>query len=261
MTMTAVVAMSAAEAKLDGHKIYYEVTGSGSPALVLVHGWTCDGTFFAPQIPGLTKAHQVVTVDLIGHGRSDKPDLKYDGRIMARSVLAAMDAAGVKQAVLVGHSMGLPVSRTVYEEAPSRVLGIVSLDGAVFSGTFTEIVKTLGGPNGSEARRKMVQTMFAPETPQTLRTEITNKMDSAPEHVALSAMEFGVPSQLWAKPISVPALAIQKQRSPGQSTRKYFEGAFTKLEFREMEGVGHFLMMEKPDEVNAMILAWVAGLK
>lgn len=259
--LAAALGLGAAEAKLDGQKVYYEVTGKGSPTLVLVHGWSCDGTFFARQLPELAKEHRVVTVDLIGHGRSDKPEIKYDGKTLGRSVLAAMDAAGVDKAVLIGHSMGLPVIRSVYADAPSRVIGLVSLDGSVFSGSFGNFIEQMKGPSGLDNRKRMLQTMFAPSTSQELRDEITKKMTAAPEHVAVSAMEFGVPSQLWKQAVSVPTLAIQQKRPSSQSTRPQFERAFTNLDYREMEGVGHFLMMEKPAEVNAIILPWVAALK
>ncbi len=251
----------AAETRLDGHRVYYEVSGTGSPAIVLVHGWTCDFTFFAPQIAEMSKKHRVLAVDLPGHGKSDKPEVKYDGVLFARAVLAAMDAAEVEKAVLVGHSMGLPVIRTVYAQAPARVLGLVSLDGAVFSGSMEAFAKQMAGEKGVEVRRGMMDHMLLPSTPEVMRRQITDKMLAAPEHVAVSAMANAVSSPLWKEKIDVPTLALQQKRSAEQSVRKYFDAAFSKLDYRELDGVSHFLNMDKPAEVNSAILAWVAGLQ
>ena len=59
--------------KRDGINLVYEERGSGSPAFVFVHGWTCDRSFFAPQADYFAKKHRVVSLDLRGHGQSDKP--------------------------------------------------------------------------------------------------------------------------------------------------------------------------------------------
>jgi pimeloyl-ACP methyl ester carboxylesterase len=226
---------------------------------VLIHGWTCDSTFFAPQIAELSKTYRVLAVDLIGHGRSDKPQATYDGPLMARSVLAAMDAARIDKAVLLGHSMGFPVARTVYARAPQRVLGLIAADGSVFSGSMANFAKSLGGPTGPETRRKMVEHMFAPSTTEAIRKQILDTMLAAPEHVAVSAMTHGISSPLWKEPaVRVPALAVQQKRHAGQEQPKYlFEAAFSDLEYREMEGVSQFLNMEKPAEFNSIVLSWI----
>ena len=56
----------------DGVKLAFEETGHGTP-VVLIHGWTCDRSYFAPQRDHFARAHRVVSVDLRGHGESDKP--------------------------------------------------------------------------------------------------------------------------------------------------------------------------------------------
>src|SRR5437867_11077651 len=61
----------------DGVRLAFAETGSGPPPIVLVHGWTCDHTYFAPQRDYFSKRHRVVSVDLRGHGQSDKPKDTY----------------------------------------------------------------------------------------------------------------------------------------------------------------------------------------
>ncbi len=57
-------------AKLDGRDVYYESQGKGARTLVLIHGWTCDHTFWDAQSPALAAKYKVLALDLPGHGRS-----------------------------------------------------------------------------------------------------------------------------------------------------------------------------------------------
>jgi pimeloyl-ACP methyl ester carboxylesterase len=61
----------------DDVALAYEEAGRGDPPLLLVHGWTCDHSFFAPKFEHFSRTHRVVNVDLRGHGESDKPLQDY----------------------------------------------------------------------------------------------------------------------------------------------------------------------------------------
>src|SRR5882762_2650442 len=118
-------------AKLDGARIHYQSYGKGREALVLVHGWTCSIEYWRDLIPDLSKRSRVIAIDLPGHGLSDKPQVAYTMDLFARAVDAVMRDAGVKRAVLVGHSMGTPVARQFYRKYPQETLAIVIVDGAL----------------------------------------------------------------------------------------------------------------------------------
>ena len=61
----------------DGVSLAYDESGRGEPAIVLIHGWTCDRTYFAPQAEHFSRADRVIAVDLRGHGDSDTPVQDY----------------------------------------------------------------------------------------------------------------------------------------------------------------------------------------
>lgn len=89
----------------DGTTLAYETTGSGPP-LVLVHGITESSATWAPLVPALAEDHQVIVVDLRGHGSSDRRP-PYDLLTFASDVRRVLDDVGVGgDAVLVGHSLG-----------------------------------------------------------------------------------------------------------------------------------------------------------
>jgi pimeloyl-ACP methyl ester carboxylesterase len=93
----------------DGVEIRYDVYGKGEPAIVLVHGWALDRALWEGQVPGLSKLHRVITLDLPGHGESGKNRSQWTMAAFGQDVKAVVDASGAKQVILVGHSMGGPV--------------------------------------------------------------------------------------------------------------------------------------------------------
>ena len=90
----------------DGTKIHYETTGSGKD-VVLVHGWPLSHEMWSAQTEALVDAgFRVTAMCRRGFGHSDKPDHGYDYNTMSEDLAAVMAAAEVKDAALVGFSMG-----------------------------------------------------------------------------------------------------------------------------------------------------------
>ena len=90
----------------DGITLAYEERGNGSPAFVFVHGWTCNRSFFAPQAEHFAPRHRVVSVDLRGHGDSDKPQGAYPISAYADDLAFLIDKLSLGRVIAVGHSMG-----------------------------------------------------------------------------------------------------------------------------------------------------------
>ena len=67
----------------DGVELFYAEAGSGEPPVLLVHGWTCDHTAMVPLFTYFRRSHRVITVDLRGHGESDKPEQDYTMAVFA----------------------------------------------------------------------------------------------------------------------------------------------------------------------------------
>ncbi len=109
---------------VDGLSLHVTAQGSGPPIL-LVHGAFCDSTAWAGVIPDLVAEHRLITVDLRGHGRSGVPTADYTLADHARDVLAALDAAGVDKAMLVGHDIGGVAALHVARDHGARVDGLV----------------------------------------------------------------------------------------------------------------------------------------
>src|ERR1043165_9182525 len=108
MVMLLATSQFGAEVSYDGARVHYESYGKGKDAVVFIHGWTCDLSFWRGQAPVYQKRRSLL-IDLPGHGQSDKPEVSYTQERFARAVEAVMRDEGVERAVLVGHSMGGPV--------------------------------------------------------------------------------------------------------------------------------------------------------
>jgi len=115
----------------DGVRTYYEQAGSG-PALVMVHGASQDTLSWKYVIDLFARHYSVYALDLPGHGKSGLPvggphTATPDN---ARTVLQCLDALDIRDAVLMGHSMGGGVVAQAAVFSPAHVRGLVLVDGA-----------------------------------------------------------------------------------------------------------------------------------
>lgn len=122
-------------------RLEYTEYGSGDSWVVLIHGQLMPRRMHQPLARALAaEGLHVVTLDLLGHGRSDRPadPLVYSMTAFAEQVVALLDHLGVEQAVVGGTSLGANVSLEVADLAPERVRGLVVempvLDNAVTAG-------------------------------------------------------------------------------------------------------------------------------
>jgi pimeloyl-ACP methyl ester carboxylesterase len=259
LALTASVTL-AAVATLDGIRVYYESLGNGKRAVVFIHGWTCDHTFWRLNAPAIARKHRVLLVDLPGHGESGKPEIDYTMSLFARAVERVMRQAGVEQAVLVGHSMGVPVVRQFLREFPAKAVGTVMVDGAIWRPPIdlTKVIDEIR-TGGVEARSKRIDGMFVDRTAPALRKEIREKMLGTPQHVAASAgVGIADPATHKLDPIHVPTLFIvARSQSTSADQEQFLRSVISQLDYEPWDGAGHFLMMEQPERFNRSVLEFI----
>jgi pimeloyl-ACP methyl ester carboxylesterase len=242
----------------DGIPVSYEVHGTGTPALVFVHGWSCDRTYWAGQVDHFAANYKVVTIDLAGHGESGVGRPSWTMPAFGEDVVAVVDRLQLQDLVLIGHSMGGDVIVEAGLRLPDRVAGLVWVD----------VYHSLGEPWTSEriqeflvpfredfvsATRAFVREMFLAESDPGLVDRVVADMSAAPPEIAVDAIEhsFGNEGAVVAglRDLAAPLVAINADSEPTDVEGLRRHGVSTVV----MPGVGHFLMMEDPDTFNRLL--------
>jgi pimeloyl-ACP methyl ester carboxylesterase len=258
------LSQTARSVQLDGAKVHYTEYSSGENALLFVHGWSCDETFWAGQASALGSKFHVITIDLPGHGQSDKPQIPYTMDLYARAIDAVLQDAKVKSATLVGHSNGTPVIRQFYRKFPEKTRALVIVDGGLRplgdKAMMEKFVARLKAPNYEENTGKLIDGMTSPIQDAALREKIKSAMLRTPQHVAASEFEATLDPELWRPDkITVPVLMIlAKQPTWTPEYEQFARGLVPDLDYQVWDGVSHFLMMERPEQFNSAVAAFLA---
>ena len=246
-------------ATLDGVRIHYKSLGDGETAVVFIHGWTCDLTFWRAQVEDVAGKGRLVFLDLPGHGSSDKPKRAYTMDYFAQAVEAVRKDAGIEDLALVGHSMGTPVMRQYYRAHPERTRALVAVDGSLepfMTRTESdEFVAQFTGADYVDKLDKAVDGMFARITPDDVREGIKNAMLSTPQHVVVSAIAGMFEPAIWkADPVNVPVLAVSAKVAWWPADYEtYVHKVAPKVEYHVLDDAGHFLMLDLPGEFNTLL--------
>lgn len=251
----------------DGTTLLYEEAEGGGPPILLVHGWCCDHTYFAPQFEHFAnRGHRVVAVDLRGHGQSDKPHQRYTMQTFADDLAWICDQIGVEKPVVIGHSMGGIVAFDLAARYPELPSAVVMLDAAVVlpagaRAAIPAFLEKLRGPDYRQALRDYVSgALFILTDDQERKKRVLDGMSSAPQHVMVSAFE-GLrdydPAEATGG-LAVPAVYIAADEVQPRSDMTRFHELAPQILYGKTVGSGHFCQLEVPEQVNAMIDRFIA---
>jgi pimeloyl-ACP methyl ester carboxylesterase len=138
-------------AQVNGINLYYEAHGAGRP-LILLHGGLGSGEMFGPILPTLAESHQVIAVDLQGHGRTADIDRPIDIRLMADDIAALIDHLGLDKPDLVGYSLGGGVALYTAVKYPAKVRRLVAASANIRrDAIYPEILAQQGQVNAAAA--------------------------------------------------------------------------------------------------------------
>ncbi|MEO1128704.1 MAG: alpha/beta hydrolase [Planctomycetota bacterium] len=248
-----------------GLRVAYTDAGPrDATALIFIHGWASDRTVWHNQLDALAAEYRVITIDLPGHGQSDAPeDVEYSMKLLATGVRTVMDDAAVDQAILIGHSNGVPVIRTFQLLFPWRVEGLVGVDGAfvrVFAASMAApIMSQLQSDTYVQFIESMMPQMF-PYTPEEDQASITATAISTPQHVLIGTFEAALADDAFPDdPIEKPVLAVVAHEAPFW-TDAYFEQVVAiapMTQIIRMQRAGHFLMLDRPETFNEVLIEWI----
>lgn len=118
--------------EVEGHRIAYYRTGHGPP-LVLVHGITTYSFIWRRLLPGLKNYFDLLAIDLLGCGASDKPSgIDYSIKAQSRIILKVLKNLGIKTFHLVTHDIGGGIGQIMAVEAPEQVRDLVLINSVAY---------------------------------------------------------------------------------------------------------------------------------
>jgi len=245
----------------DGVPISYEVRGRGEPALVFIHGWCCDRSYWKEQLPHFAKKYEVVAIDLAGHGGSGLNRKKWTMEAFGKDVVAVVNKLSLEQVILVGHSLGGPVILEAGSMMPKCVIGLIGVDTLDdFEGKYSQefINNFFAGIRGNfvEYTKNFVRPMFTPNSNPMLIERIVTDMSSAPPEAGIGALEafFNFVNNDMTqvlRELKMPITCINSDRNPPniKTNQRYAPSFKAKI----MSGVGHFVMLEDPETFNRLL--------
>lgn len=250
---------------VNGVDIRYVDSGAGDPAIVFVHGWTCNRNDWRHQVPEFSQRHRVVAYDHRGHGESGKPDLEYTITGFADDLAALIGHLGLERPVLVGHSMGGVIAFHLAKRDPGITRGLVLIDSNI--APLPEASKAIVPPmlmglqsadyrNVTKGFAEMA--FFNEQTDPALKEEIVANMLKTPQRVIHTALSSLI-EEMGCEGCSVPVPTLMLRASTLVNPADELQQRFPGIEVREIEGA-HFLQLEHPDEVNAAIQVFIDGL-
>jgi pimeloyl-ACP methyl ester carboxylesterase len=246
-------------AHLDKMSVHYKALGEGKTAVVFIHGAFVDLTTWRFQVRALADKGRIILIDLPGHGRSDKPKVEYTMDLFARAVDAVLKDAGVEKAVLVGHSMGTPVARQFWRLHPEKTAALVAVDGMIVPLPFAApgAVKALDWKEVRETMLRSVDRTFGKTAPEEVRKSLKELLARTPDHVFEGTLKGLADPTMWKEDaIKVPVqmiLAANRFSIWPADYEQQVRKIAPKLEFHQITDVGHCLMLEKPNEFNAVL--------
>jgi len=229
--------------------------GSGGLPVVFVHSLAGNSTHWSKQLEHLRRTRRAVALDLRGHGRSERPgNGDYTIAGMAGDLAAVADTLDLDKFVLVGHSMGGGVALAYAGAHPDRVAGLVLVDPigdgkqippaeakaylAGFESNYDSTSQgywtSIAGPD-SVIRKRLLADLKA--TPREAVVQVLRDVMQFDPHPALARY-------------SGPKLSIVTPHNNMPSSLHRLGKGFP---HRMVEGTGHWIQLDKPEEVNRLL--------
>lgn len=239
--------------------------GVGGLPVVFVHSSAGNTTHWAAQLAHLRKRRRAVALDLRGHGKSELPrDGGFSVEDFAQDVGSVVEGLGLQRFVLVGHSLGGAVCVAYAGAHPERVAGLFLLDPAS-DGRMIPEEQAQGwmGVLATEAWSAVVEEAWAPMLAPS-RPEVRERVLAEMRATSQASVRGGLGALLTFDPVA----PLRAYRGPRLSVVTAFNedpGSYHRLvpalPHEKVEGTGHWVQLDAPDTVNALLDGFLSTVR
>jgi len=244
----------------------HERAGAGGPTVLLLHGYGDSGRAFAPILPWLPRSWRVIAPDQRGHGDSDRPAEGYGVPQLASDAAALLDALAVREAVVVGHSMGSFVAQQLALDHPARVERLALVGAAACASTaavdaMAAELRSLDDPVPDAFVREFQKGCLARPVPEAFFEDCVAQGRRLPAWIWRAVYEgfarFDARDRLGA--VGCPALVVWGDRDAifERADQDALLAALPRASLLVYEGTGHCPNWEEPERFARDLAAFV----
>ncbi|SDJ56310.1 alpha/beta fold hydrolase [Chryseobacterium jejuense] len=243
----------------DGQKIHYKESGNGNTAIMLIHGWLGNSEWWTDQQKYFAPHYRVIQIDLAGHGKSDSSRKDWTSSRYADDIKAVTDTIDSQEIILVGHSMsGAYVLEASLKIPNVKALVLIDtlkdLDESFTEEQAEEIMFTHYRKDFKYAVENFLpQYLFAEQTPAAVKERLQYEFLQNEPEKAIHVLQplYKTDFRGFAEQVQIPVIAINSDASPTnlETNRKYLKN----YDYVTITGVGHYPMLEKPEEFNIIL--------
>jgi pimeloyl-ACP methyl ester carboxylesterase len=236
----------------EGARIWYTTYGSGRP-LILLHGGFGHSGNWGYQVPALVRSgYRAVLIDSRGHGRSTRDARPFSYELMASDVLAVMNALRLEKAGLVGWSDGACTALILAAKAPLRVAGVFffacNMDPSGVKPSAAS--PTLNRCFGRHAK-DYAQLSATPEHFKDFVEDVTLMQQTQPNYSAHDLAKISP---------SVVIVQSEHEEFIKREHAEYLARSIPNAELVVLDGVSHFAPLQRPEQFNTAMLAFISKL-
>jgi pimeloyl-ACP methyl ester carboxylesterase len=226
--------------------------------LLLVHCWSCNRAYWKNQIPDLAKTFRVVTLDLPGHGDSSTKREQWTLRAITEEIAAVVSELKLDKFVVVGHSMGGPLALQLAAMMPGNVEGVVCIDtlhNVEFD--FKSEDYNMTEETFEKNLLEFIPLMLHPNSDKNLASWLVDQSRKTNRKVALSLWEefdrADFAAMMSNAKVPIRCVNAVPYNEMSYKTEVDINRKYGDYEVILMKNVGHFPMLERPEEFTELL--------
>jgi len=248
-----------------GSEINYKVVGDGDTTLFFVHGWCINQSYWDAQVDHFEKRYKVVTIDLPGHGNSDKNRKDWTIENFGKDVILLIEALQLKNIVLVGHSMGGSIILEAAIAKPEVVIGFVGVDNfkdlaVVYDEQQLEdmeaFINQLKTDYESAVKGFAQGMLFAESTPKKVSDRVLSDILEIPPKISVDILEsLSTHNEIEGRQMQQLQHKVHLINCDGYPTntkqlQRYCTNSYA---VHSIGDVGHYPMVEEAEKFNMIL--------